>query len=143
MPSTIVIDQARVLSDPVSPSKKLILVLLLSAGAVFPLLLVFSRNVLSPKILSRDDIYRAFNASSSIIEEIPWSSKRKIKRPYFSIDKRSIESFRSMTLKIEKYASTKIICITSLIKGDGKTFCVLNTAKIFSLSGKKSFDHRS
>ena len=51
------------------------------------------------------------------------------------------ESFRSIRTNIQYIASEKkekVICITSSIGGEGKTFIAMNLASIFSITGGKT-----
>ncbi len=136
--SSTVIDKARMSgTDPVSPNKKMILILLLGVGIIVPFSIVFIKDILSAKILSRDDLDQSLGKEIGIIEEIPKSNKRKPRHVNTEIDYRCFEAFRSLRLKIEKDEKNKIICFTSLIKREGKSFCAINTGRAFSLSAKK------
>ncbi len=136
--SSTVIDKARMSgTDPVSPNKKMILAFSLGLGFILPFSFIFIKDILSAKILSREDLDQSLGKEISIIEEIPKSNKRRKNQSSTNIDPRCFEAFRSLRLKIEKEEKNKIICFTSLIKGDGKSFCTVNTGKAFAHSSKK------
>lgn len=116
-----------------SQSMALVLAILLPFG------FIVLRQILDDKIRVVDDIKKI--TDFPILGEIANSNKDTqlvvLKHP------RSIlsEMFRRMRSRIDFMVSQKnvpILAVTSSMPGEGKTFCALNLASVFSISGKKT-----
>jgi len=138
VPDNEILDEASV-SGVVSPDKranygKALLLAFLLPGAVIGL-----REMLNSKVRDRDEmemlagdfpnmgnIVRNKMQAENVIREAPNSLMS--------------ESFRSLRTKI-RFMSTdrkyQTILVTSTNTGEGKTFCAMNLASVFAISGKK------
>lgn len=117
-------------------------VLALFLGLLFPLLMVFAIFFINNSIQNTEDISR--------LTKIPLIgviglSKDNDNLAVFSKPKSALsESFRAIRsslqflYKQQQLEGAKTLMITSSVSGEGKTFCSLNIATVFALSGKKT-----
>ncbi len=106
---------------------------------VLPLAFFVIRQLADGKIRSAEDLRKISNLtilssilannkdSSLVVEHYPKSIQA--------------ETFRLLRTKIEFMTSQKkspIVMVTSSVSGEGKTFCALNIASVFGISGKKT-----
>jgi len=138
VPDNEILDEASV-SGVVSPDKrgnygKALLLAFLIPGALIGL-----REVLNSKVRDRDEmealagdfpnmgnIVKNKMQSENVIQEAPNSLMA--------------ESFRSLRTKIRFMSADRkhqTILVTSTNTGEGKTFCAMNLASVFAISGKK------
>lgn len=136
--SDIIVDPARVEGKrPVAPNKKLILMLALGFGLFLSLVSIFLRDLISTKILRKEDIQNGPNPDYEILQQIPKSKPHRSLAHDALPDGSCLESFRALRLKIENLPSNKVIAVTSLIDGDGKSFCAHNLANTLRMAGSK------
>jgi tyrosine-protein kinase Etk/Wzc len=109
------------------------------AGLFLPILLVFGREYFQTKIQEPKYLERKLKIPvlSTILE-----NKTKENLVVFDSGKSGIaEGFRSLRSNI-KFLVPKnkqlTFMITSTISGEGKTFCAMNLASVYSLTGKKT-----
>lgn len=138
-PDNEVLDQATVYG-PISPNKKNDYSKGLLFAFLFPALIIGLKEFFNTRIRSKDDL-----------------SSLKIKAPLLGtilhntdnhervvLDQQNTfigESFRSLRARLRFMMvdpSAKVITITSSNTGEGKTFCSVNLASVFALSGKKT-----
>ena len=135
-----IIDEPRLESNlPISPNTSLNYVVCFILGISFPLVLITLYFFLNNKILDKKDIEQ--------ITKTPLIGKVFHNDSGFNLvtsmnPKSGIaESFRSIRTNIQYIASEKkekIICVTSSVGGEGKTFIAMNLASIFSATGNKT-----
>jgi capsular exopolysaccharide synthesis family protein len=138
-----IIDRAHASSTPVFPNKSVMYFSSLLVGLLIPFIIIYVKNLLDTKIHNREDLERVLN-SIAIIGEVPrLSGKEKI---LITRNDRSIlsESFRIIRTNleyirrsstVEKYSN--VVCVTSTINGEGKSFFSLNMALTIANTGKK------
>lgn len=135
-----IIDIPRLISnDPIKPNTFLIYAFSFIIGLVFPTLLISIYFLLNDKILDKKDIEQITSASilGQIMHNDSGHNLVNVNSPKSGI----AESFRSIRTNIQYLASDKkekVICITSSIGGEGKTFIAMNLASIFSVTGGKT-----
>ena len=100
---------------------------------------VILTNIFNDKIFDYKDLEKSTDLPiiGSILHNEKNTNLVAIKNPKSSIS----EAFRSIRTNIQYLASDKdkkIICLTSSISGEGKTFCSMNLASIFALTGNKT-----
>ncbi|ATL76018.1 capsular biosynthesis protein [Chryseobacterium piperi] len=134
-----VIDKAFVFKKPVSPKKVVTLFIALVLGFIIPFLIIYIKELLNNKILSRKDISK--HSVVPLLGEIP-SLKNNENHLVQNNDLSSLaESFRILMTNLKylmqpKQSAHKIM-ITSSVKGEGKTLISVNLALVLSSSNKK------
>ncbi len=108
-------------------------------GLLLPLLFLVIRQLLDKKISSIEDVEKM--TSYPVIGQVLHSSRPEYNivssRPQSSVT----ESFRRVRTRLEYLigdVKSPVVTISSSIPGEGKTFCSLNLASVFALSGKKT-----
>ena len=138
-PDNEVLDQATVYG-PISPNKRNNYSKGLLVAFLLPALIIGLKEFLNTRIRSKDDL-----------------SSLKIKAPLLGtilhnvdnhervvLDQQNTfigESFRSLRARLRfmmVQPTAKVITLTSTNTGEGKTFCSVNLASVFALSGKKT-----
>ncbi|MCF8296579.1 MAG: polysaccharide biosynthesis tyrosine autokinase [Bacteroidales bacterium] len=118
------------------PNMNYMLGLLFGIGVQLALLLLM--EAMNNKIISRGEIESKTRVP--VIANIGHSEKGDVS--VFENPKTSIaESFRGLRTNLKyllREKEQKIIAVTSIVSGEGKTFVSLNLAAIFALSGKKT-----
>ncbi len=127
-------------TQPVKPRKTRNFIIAVFIGMLLPSALIFVREKFSTTIKSKADIDKYVNlpiigSVSQNKKEFPLAVHQSPKSP-------TAESFRVLRSNL-KYAVrsqevNKTFLITSMISGEGKTFCSINLAIALALSGKKT-----
>lgn len=125
----------------VGPKKTLNYTIAILIGILIPLIIIIIVDFFNDKILDRHDVETHTNIP--IMATIGHNNKA-FEFVVYEKPKSSIaESFRTLRtnlqyLHIDKNLKTHTISLTSTVSGEGKSFCALNLASIFALSGKKT-----
>ncbi|WP_046755595.1 exopolysaccharide transport family protein [Kordia jejudonensis] len=138
-----VIDSAKDLGQaPILPNTRRNYTIALFIGLLLPLGFVFLVTLLDNNISTPEDIK---NLSKIPILGIVSKNKLKSDLVVFESPKSAIaESFRGIRSSLQYIyknldkEKTKTVMITSSVSGEGKTFCSINIASVFSLTGKKT-----
>ena len=138
-PSIKVIDYARTSSSPVSPNKRLTFLTALIIGFSIPIFSLYLWFFIDNKIHTKDQLRELINEKISIIAEIPFVKNFDIKISEKSDNERNIllESARmllanlSYSLRNVK-SDSKVILVTSSVKGEGKTIISSTVSSILS-----------
>ena len=136
----MVIDEARKDSDlPVSPKKGFSYILALLLGILTPISIMAIRDFFNDTVKTKLDLQK--HTSIPILGVLGHNDKANSlfvpKNPKSVI----AESFRTIRTNLQYIASEKkqkVIAVTSTVGGEGKTFCSMNLASIFALSGNKT-----
>lgn len=111
----------------------------LMLGVLLPLVFIVLRQLLNRRIQGVEDINKLTNLP--VLGQIVHSKKSEpdvvIKHPKSVI----AETFRRVRTRLEFLTgeiSCPIISVTSSMPGEGKTFCALNIASVYAISGKKT-----
>lgn len=133
-----VIDEAFV-NKQVAPKKMVILVASLLFGLLIPVVCIYLRNLLDNKIKTKHDLEKILRGKT-ILGEIP--SVDKGQDEYVRINDLSplAEAFRIMNTNLNFMLPknrSKVIYVTSTIKGEGKTFVAANLALILANRTRK------
>ena len=108
-------------------------------GLFLPFLYLVGKQVLNNKIGGTDDVERL--TDMPIIGNIIHNNK-ELPNVVFHHPKSVItEAFRRVRARLEYFTSEvqcPVITISSSMPGEGKTFCALNIASVFAISGKKT-----
>ena len=136
----MVIDEARKDSDlPVSPKKGFSYILALLLGMLTPISIMAIRDFFNDTVKTKLDLQK--HTSIPILGVLGHNDKANSlfvpKNPKSVI----AESFRTIRTNLQYIASEKkqkVIAVTSTVGGEGKTFCSMNLASVFALSGNKT-----
>ncbi|MEJ7828467.1 MAG: polysaccharide biosynthesis tyrosine autokinase [Segetibacter sp.] len=127
-------------SGLLSPSAPFVYRLAIALGLFIPVLIIYLRELLNDKIITRNDITGKTN--TPVIGEISHYSQKK-RRLVVGFDDRTVvgEQFRMVRANIPfltKSQDKKVLLVTSTTPAEGKTFCSLNLAAVFAIAGKKT-----
>jgi len=136
-----IVDKARqVGGGPVSPNKKMIMILALMGGFVMAIGSIMLRDLINNRIVTTEDMQKSTRIPS--IGTIIHGSKRDQTSGIVVNGKSALaESFRSLRVNLEYLTLGKqnsVIGVTSSIKSEGKTFCSANLAVSLAQSGRKT-----
>ncbi len=135
-----VLDIARLESRlPISPKKNISYLLGLILGFIIPIVWITIKDFFNDKVISKNDIEKitSYPIIGNILHSDKGSNLIVLNNPKSAIS----ESFRAIRTNIQYLNSDKkkkIISITSSISGEGKTYCSMNLASVFALSGSKT-----
>jgi capsular exopolysaccharide synthesis family protein len=142
-PAIKVVEYALSNTWPISPKPRIAYLGALIIGLGVPFGILFVIFLLDNKIHSKTDIEK-INPNIPVIGEIP-KIQKGVKTLFSDPNDRSIlaESFRIFSSNVNYLLPSKgndagsVICVTSTIKGEGKTFISLNLSLAFSSLNKK------
>ncbi len=141
-PKAKIVDSGYASDIPVSPKPKIILLAALILGIIIPLGLVYLKQIFYNKIESRKDLERNL-PQVSILGEVP-KLESDAKDRIIPNDRSVLaESFRIIRTNLQyklgalNHDDTKVVLVTSTVKGEGKTTTAFNLASTFAYSGKK------
>ena len=135
-----IIDLPRLDSNlPIKPNRAFIYVFCFILGIFLPTFGISVYFLLNNKILDKKDIDQITSVPllGKIMHNDSGYNLVNANNPKSGI----AESFRSIRTNIQYLASDKkekVICITSSVGGEGKTFVAMNLASIFSITGGKT-----
>ena len=137
-----IVDRARVEIKPVKPKKKIILLggvgggLVLGAGFIFLLRLLFNRGIRSSQEVERE-------TEISVYAKIPETKSSK-KRNNFSLVEEdgndiACEALRTLrtSLEFSMPETSRVLLVTGVSPASGKSFVSKNLSSLFALNGKK------
>jgi capsular exopolysaccharide synthesis family protein len=135
-----VIDKARLINkDPISPNSKSAYFVSIFIGMLIPLTWITLKDLLNNKIVSKKDVKKLCNIP--ILGNITHNDK-STNLVVFNHPKSAIsESLRTIRTNIQYLSSDKeqkIICISSSISGEGKSFCSMNLSSILATTNNKT-----
>lgn len=141
-PKAKIVDYALAAKNPVSPKRKIVYLAMLIAGVIVPVTFLYVRSIFYNKIESRKDIEKQL-PTVNILGEVPKLDRDTV--DFITVNDRSVlaESFRIIRTNLQyklnaiKRNETKIVLVTSTVKGEGKTLVSYNIANTFAFSGKK------
>ncbi|KQR93645.1 capsular biosynthesis protein [Chryseobacterium sp. Leaf180] len=125
-----VIDDAYSSRKPVSPKKMIILFGALIFGVLLPALIIYLRQALNNKIITRSQLQ--ILSETPVLSEIPSYTKKSDELIKLNDVSPMAESFRILVTNLRYMLPDtdkgKIIFVTSSVKGEGKTFISVNLA---------------
>ena len=138
---------------PIAPNKKMILLLALIMGLAIPFAILYLRETLNTTVRGRKDLE---NLSAPFLGELPSITKKKgllrTKKISDNPDDRKIvikagsrnvvnEAFRVVRTNLEfmrgKDGGSKVVMLTSMNVGSGKTFISINLATALAIKDRK------
>jgi len=138
-PNNKIIEYGRSLSAPITPKPMRNYAMALSLGMLIPLLFVLGRVYLTDKIKDIKELERKLQVP--ILASVAF--RKLLNELVVFSDKHSgiTEAFRSLRTNMNFVLpkdQPAVILLTSNTSGEGKTFCSINLASVYSLSGKKT-----
>lgn len=123
----------------VSPNKRFTYLTALSAGLLLPGLVILLISLLNKKVESREDIETSLGVP--IIGEIGTAPKKN-RVMILSSGKEmpvaeQLRSLRASLFSREKIIESKVLLVTSYMRGEGKSFISMNIADTLAAAGKK------
>jgi tyrosine-protein kinase Etk/Wzc len=141
-PNAKIIDVAFGSDIPVSPNKKIIYLIAVAAGLLFPFLLIYIRILLDTKFHNRKDIEDIL--SIPYLGDIPHSeygAKVIVKKDTRTSTAEAFRILRTnlnfMIPKTINGPRGRVIFLTSTISGEGKSFVSINLAATLALTNNK------
>jgi len=125
---------------PISPNTKGIYMFAFAIGLVFPVLIVFIKELLNDKIKNKSDL--DVFTTVPVLGEVGHSESTK-SLIITTSDRRFIsEQFRILRTNLQyiflKKQSSYVLLVTSSVSGEGKSFISTNMAAVMAVSGKKT-----
>ncbi|WP_456424774.1 GumC family protein [Lutibacter sp.] len=139
-PNAKVIDRAYGSSIPVAPKPRLIYMAAILVGVIIPLIVLYLIFLFDNKVHTSDELETEIKAP--ILGDIPETTSED-KIVILENDESGVaESFRMLRTNVTFMltgvkGTSKIIFLTSTIKGEGKTFTAINLATILAMAKKK------
>src|SRR6478736_695621 len=136
-----IVDRAMMVGrGPITPNKKIIVLMTVLFGFVFSVSLIIFKDVMNDNIVTTKDIER--NTRIPCIGAISHGSKADRTSVIVAHTKSAIgESFRSLRVNLQYLtlgSETNVIGITSSVESEGKTFCSVNLGVAMAQSGRKT-----
>ena len=135
LPSLKVLSYGVTSSSPSSPQKTFIYAVALLAGIIIPFSIIYIMKLLDTKINTREDLEEGLKGIS-IIGEVPFDENFN-KNEKRGIIKESIRVIRSNIGFMINDDESKVITVSSTVKGEGKSFVSFNIAESYRDLGKK------
>lgn len=142
-PGSVIVDLALVNSFPISPIPRKTYTFALFAGLLAGIGLIFLVRLLNPFIYDKETIESLTNIPIiGIIRKYPGNVSEdnreivSIKNPK-SLFAESVRSVRTNLSFLAAEKAHKVVCITSEVSGEGKSFTTINLASTLSLIDKK------
>ncbi|WP_114752673.1 GumC family protein [Pleomorphovibrio marinus] len=137
-PSNKVIENALINNAPISPRGAKVYAIAFMLGMILPIGYVIAKLLLENKV---KDIHELEKLSDlSLLAQIPYAES-PVKLVVFNQPRSGVtESFRTLRANLNFILpkdKVPIIMLTSNISGEGKSFCAMNLASVYALSGKK------
>ena len=135
-----IIDKARLSSqDPISPNSRSIYIISIFFGIIIPGIWITAKDLLNDKINSKKDVKKLCDIPilGSITHNNKGTNLVVQNHPKSAIS----ESLRTIRTNIQYLSSDKeqkVICVSSSISGEGKSFCSMNLSSILASANNKT-----
>lgn len=125
-----VVDHAYALKKLVAPQTKVILLIAVLIGLLIPAVYIYLKTLLNTTITNKNDVAKL--SSTKVLVELPHINKGDNDTVQLNDLSPLAEAFRILITNFKfllpKKDSSKIIYVTSTVKGEGKTFVSVNLA---------------
>src|SRR5690554_3522831 len=138
-PTNMILDEGRSGNIPVAPKRSLNYLIGLILGLAIPIGWITVRDFFNNRIQDPKEVEKALRVPLIGLVGV---SKSPTNLAIYSNPKSTItESFRNLRANmgfLSPHQSRLVVAISSSISGEGKTFCSINLASIYAISGKKT-----
>ncbi len=142
-PSVKVVDYAYTRPGPVAPVTQQTYLIALALGLFIPFGILYLKFLFDSKIRGQDDIQREL-PDIPVLAEIPILGRKEKKLIGHNDQSILAEAFRVLRTNLNFYNVNakdskmgQVVMVTSSIKGEGKTFTVMNLAHSLATTGKR------
>src|SRR5690554_2760545 len=138
-PTNAILDVARSGGVPVSPKRSLNYLIGLILGLAIPIGFITVRDFFNTKIQDPKEVEKSLKIP--LIGMIGVSKSPTALAIYSNPKSTLTESFRNLRANmsfLSPHQSRLVVAVSSSISGEGKTFCSINLASIYAISGKKT-----
>lgn len=140
VPSAKTLDKAYASSSPVAPRRMIILFTALLAGLLFPIMVLYTKDLLNNKVGNRSELKKLIDVPilGTIAETKNVEQVVVLPNEVTAI----AEQFRLVRSNLQFMMMGKstphVILVTSSVSGEGKTFCAINLAMSLALTKQKT-----
>lgn len=137
-PKGKIIDRAFVVSDPVAPKMKMVLMMALALGGVLPICVIYLLDLLRVHFVSKEELEKL--TSIPVLGEICHNKAGERVVVKEGLTTSIVELFRLIRTNIQfvlNRKEEKVILVTSTVSGEGKSFVAINFALSLSLMKNK------
>ncbi|MEG2402739.1 MAG: polysaccharide biosynthesis tyrosine autokinase, partial [Muribaculaceae bacterium] len=137
-PKGKIVDVAFVLSEPIAPSKPMVIFVALFFVFLFPILILYIKDLFTTKFTTQDELEDLVKIP--VLGEVCHNRHQRSMVVLNGKTSSIVELFRLIRNNIQFMLPTKddkVILVTSSVSGEGKTFISSNIASSFALLGKK------
>ncbi|SEG43114.1 capsular exopolysaccharide family [Halpernia humi] len=138
-PKARIVDYAYASDQPVAPKKMIVLLAALLVGLLIPFALIYLADLFNNKIKTKHDIERL--STIPVLAELPQLEKGQSEIVGLNDLSPMAEAFRilitNMNFMLPKTKGSKVIMVTSTVKGEGKTFTSVNLSLTLASPSKK------
>jgi tyrosine-protein kinase Etk/Wzc len=139
----VTVPKGRVLDMPeaavkIGPKSKLIILVFLFLGLIFPALVIYILHLINTTIKSGEDIEKI--SDITVLTELGHEKSESVFINYQPNASPNSELFRLLRTKLQfalDFPKEKVIIVTSTVTGEGKTFVSTNLSVMLSLADKK------
>ncbi|MGL4994254.1 MAG: GumC family protein [Bacteroidales bacterium] len=137
-PKGKIIDSAFVISEPVAPRKKFILLVAMAIGGLIPIIVIYILDLLRVHFESKSELEKM--TTIPVLGEICLNKSRENVVVKEGSTSSIVELFRLIRTNIQfvlNRKDEKVILVTSTVSGEGKSFVAINFALSLSLMKNK------